>query len=95
MTEDEKYGRVTEDYRDMTKISAFNTSVLKIPANARSTSYRFDLSSIYISSLVDPTLSGEQKESAIARAMQNWQDLTQTSELLSYKYIIYNTEYLA
>jgi hypothetical protein len=94
-TTDEKYGRVTEDYKDMTKISAFNDEPLSILANNRYASYTFDLSAVYISGLVDPSLSGDARADAIARATQDWLDLLETPELLSYKYILYNTNYLA
>ena len=95
VTTDEKYGRVTEDYKDMTKISAFNGEPMPILANNRYVSYTFDLSAVYISSLVDPSLTGDARADAIARAIQDWHDLLETPELLSYKYILYNTNYLA
>lgn len=88
VTTDEKFGRVVEEYKDFNKISAFQKEDIIIPKNYRIATYKFDISSIYIDSLVENGMERSKAES-------NWQDLTETPELLTYKYIIYNTNYLA
>lgn len=85
---DEKFGRVVEEYKDFNKISAFQKEDIIIPKDYRIATYKFDISSIYIDSLVE---NGMER----SRAESNWQDLIETPELLTYKYIIYNTNYLA
>ena len=79
MTEDEKYGRVTEDYRDATKMSAFNDQSIVIPKNYRYATYTFDLSSVYVNGLVSSMVNADdsdaKKEEARARAEEIWKDL--------------------
>lgn len=88
VTTDEKFGRVVEEYKDFNKISAFQKEDIIIHKNYRIATYKFDISSIYIDSLVE---NGMER----SRAESNWQDFIETPELLTYKYIIYNTNYLA
>lgn len=51
MTEDEKYGRVTEDYKDISKLSVFNDKPLTIMKNSHVTTYTIVLSDAYIADL--------------------------------------------
>ena len=88
-TIDEKYGRVVEEYKEFNKISTFNDSGMTIRRNMRTTSYTFDISSIYINNLT------QNFGKPLATALQDWYDLIDTPDLLRYKYIIYNTKYLA
>lgn len=88
MTEDEKYGRVVEEYKDVNRISVFNDEAITIPKNLRVATHTFILSSIYINDLTSNGMTP-------ARALQNWNDLIETPELLRYKYIIYNTNYMS
>ena len=87
ITTDEKFGRVTEDYNEFTKLSTNNDAKLVVPAGQFTATYTFDLSTIYISNV--SSLIG------LDRAKTEYSDLYQTDELLSYKYILYNTNYLA
>lgn len=89
MTEDEKYGRVTEDYKDISKLSVFNDKPLAIMKNSHVTTYTIVLSDAYIADLEKN--QGMSRE----RALREWSDLAETPDLTRYKYIVYNTGYLA
>jgi len=49
---DEKYGRVTEDYVEISKFNAFNETAISVLANEVSATYTFELSSV-LSSVYD------------------------------------------
>lgn len=51
-------------------------------------SYTFDLSTVYVNGLVT---GGTPR----AKAEEAWLDLIETPDLLDYKYIVFNTNYLA
>lgn len=93
MTTDDKYGRITEDYREYNKMSAFNATSITIPSKAIEGTYEFDLHDIYMSATVGGT-TGSDKGKA-AQAETSWAELVETPELLQYKYILYNKKYLA
>lgn len=85
---EDKNGRVVEGYKDFNQMSAFNMSPIVIEQNEISTSYIFDLSSIYIQSISG--FSGD-----LERATESWNELQDTTGLMNYKYLLYNTSYLA
>lgn len=87
ITTDEKFGRVTEDYIEFTKLSSNNDLPLSVLQGDFTATYTFDLSTIYISNV--SSLIG------LDRAKIEYDNLYQTDELLSYKYILYNSNYLA
>lgn len=89
MTEDEKHGRVTEDYKDISKLSVFNDKPLTIMKNNRVTTYTIVLSDTYIADLEN------NQGMPHGRALQEWNDFAETPDLMRYKYIVYNTGYLA
>lgn len=89
MTEDEKHGRVTEDYKDISKLSVFNNKPLTIMKNSRVTTYTIVLSDAYIADLEN------NQGMPHGRALQEWNDFAETPDLMRYKYIVYNTGYLA
>ena len=88
VTTDEKYGRVVEDYKNFTSMSSILSTTLSINANASSVTHVFELSSIYVDSIMSPTMTRD-------RAIEEWKQLIETPELLRYKYILYNTDYLS
>lgn len=88
VTTDEKYGRIVEDYKNFTSMSSTLSTELSINASASSVTHVFQLSSIYVDSIMSPTMPRE-------RAIEEWKQLVETSELLRYKYILYNTDYLS
>ena len=74
-TTEEKYGRVTEDYKNYNQLTACNESEIVISSGCSHAEYDFNLSSVFPS--------------------DDWEALSSTSELLRYKYILYNTKYEA
>ena len=88
VTTDEKYGRVVEDYKNFTSMSSILSTTLSINANVSSVTHVFELSSIYVDSIMSPTMTRD-------RAIEEWKQLIETPELLRYKYILYNTDYLS
>lgn len=88
-TGEEKYGRVVEEYKEINKISAFNDVDLSVQVNAYVVQYQFNLSDVFIDNFMKT--SGMPKD----EAESEWKSMLDTSELLSYKYVLYNTNYLA
>lgn len=87
ITTDEKYGRVTEDYRDFTKISANNDSNIVIKKLSAMAAYEFSLSDMYVANLSNSI--------GLERAKSTYEEMRETNQLLTYKYILYNSKYLA